>query len=109
MQSYINSLSTTFTYQHQVNLSMKCIPLKTPMSYSKTGVYKSILFFLFFTQNINCGYSLERVPNFNILGGNNMANIKKIKNDLCIMHGQVLIMVRNQRYIKMIDVNRTSF
>ena len=31
----------------------------TPLLYSKTGVYRSIHFFLFLLQNIDCGYSLE--------------------------------------------------
>ena len=34
-------------------------PLKTPLLYSKTGVYRGIHFFLFLLKNIDCGYSLE--------------------------------------------------
>ena len=30
-----------------------------PLVYSKTGVYRGILFFLFLLKNIDCGYSLE--------------------------------------------------
>ena len=40
---------------HQDNMSMKYIPLYTPLLYSKTG--GAIL--LIFDQNIDCGYSLE--------------------------------------------------
>ena len=40
---------------HQENLSMKCIPHYTPLSYSKNGVYRGIIpIFLFLIQNIDC-------------------------------------------------------
>ena len=33
---------------HHANMSVKCIPPYTPLLYSKTGVYRGILFFLIF-------------------------------------------------------------
>ena len=32
---------------------------ETPLLYSKTGVYRFTLIFLFLLKNIDCGYSLE--------------------------------------------------
>ena len=40
-------------------MSMKSLPPHTPLLYSKTGVYRGYLFFLFFVPKIDCGYSLE--------------------------------------------------
>ena len=60
------------------------------------GVY---LFFLFLLQNIDCGYSLERVPTIYVLSKNKYQNfsaekfqILKLKN-LCLLHGHVFVMV----------------
>ena len=37
-----------FLYRHQENVSMKYIPLHTPLIYRKTGVYRGIPIFLIF-------------------------------------------------------------
>ena len=39
-------------------MPMKSIPSHTPLLYSKTGVYRYLIF-LFLFQNIDCGYWLE--------------------------------------------------
>ena len=63
-----------------------------------TGVY---FFFLFLLQNIDCGYSLERVPTIHVLSKNKKKNITifhlkiiifaAVKN-CCILHGRVFVM-----------------
>ena len=52
MMSYMGM--TLMLKYNQENMSMKSIPPRTPLLYSKSGVY---LFFLFLIQNIVCGYS----------------------------------------------------
>ena len=48
----MNVITKTYLYNFD--------PLKTPLLYSKTGVYRGIHnFFLFLLKNIDCGYSLE--------------------------------------------------
>ena len=49
---------------------IKGLPPKTSISYSKTGVYRGLLFFIFLIQTIDCVYSLERVPSINVLSKN---------------------------------------
>ena len=53
-------MSSTDLLSHRENMSVKCIPPKTPLLYNENGVYRGKLFFLLFLlQNIDCGYTLE--------------------------------------------------
>ena len=92
-------------------MSVKCIPPLNPTFILKNGVAGVHLIFLFLIQNIHCGYSLESPQR----GGSNVypqgmfwAKIfrkikknpmnfsffssEKKKKNLCILHGQVLVM-----------------
>ena len=44
----------------RITCSLKSLPPRTPLLYSKTGVYRGIYFFLSLLQNTDCGYSLEK-------------------------------------------------
>ena len=93
---------------------MKRIPPHSPLLYSKTKVYRVYLFFLFLIPNIDCGYSLERVPTINVLS----KDIKKNQNvstenfyslqlrKILHVHGIILVIIMKtcpcniQRFLK---------
>ena len=59
-------------YQHQENMSLKCIPPYTPLSYSKTGVCRGIpIFLIFASKHRLC------VPTIHVLSKNKKNNKKK--------------------------------
>ena len=53
------SLAYPSSMFNQENMSVRCKPPYTPLSYRKTGVCRGITIFLIFAQNIDCGYTLE--------------------------------------------------
>ena len=90
-------------------MSVKCIPPYTPLLYSKTGVYRGILFFLIFAlKHRLCVHvrtaslrQFKRVPTINVLSKNKknitIFHLKIIfftaVNDCIILHGRVFVML----------------
>ena len=56
-------------------MSVNCVPPQPHFYIAKPGYAGVYLFFLFLRQNIDCGYSLERVPTIYVLS-KNKKNIK---------------------------------
>ena len=49
-----------YKVKHQENMSVTCIPLEPYFYITKLGYAGVYLFFLFFLQNIDCGYLANR-------------------------------------------------
>ena len=92
-----------YLWIHQENMSVQYIPPYTPHLYRKKLGYAGVyLFFYFFSQNIDFGFSLEpsRVPIIYVLR-KNKKNVKKKSNEnfrflspkkFCVLHGHVFVL-----------------